>query len=200
MERMERLEKQIQFIVEIDKAKTIFRQTYLSDGKRRENDSEHSWHLAVMAFLLSEYFEDVDVQKVVKMVLIHDLIEIYAGDTYCYDEKANEDKEERERKAADMLYHILPSDQEEEYKKLWMEFEYGQSKEAVFASILDRLQPILLNYASGGKAWMEHGVHKSQVVARNQRTMEGPKEIAALFTSLIDKAVEKGYLKDDEGK
>ena len=165
-----RLEKQMQFILELDKIKSIIRQTYLSDATRKENDAEHSWHIAIMAVVLNEYYEDVDLLKVIKMVLMHDVVEIDAGDTFCYDEKANEDKAEREQKAAERIYHILPSDQAQEYKDLWYEFEEGQTKEAVFANILDRLQPIMLNFKTNGKLWIENNVSQQQVLKRNEKT------------------------------
>lgn len=193
---MDRLKKQLDFVVEIDKAKNIFRQTYLSDGKRKENDAEHSWHIAIMAFLLSEYFEGADVTRVMKMVLMHDLVEIDAGDTYCYDSKANEDKAQREQKCAERIYSILPQDQAKELKQLWEEFEEGKTVDANFAIILDRLQPILLNYASNGIAWKEHSVYKEQVLARNERILNNTKELSEYFKNMIENAVQKGYLKE----
>ncbi|NLK37354.1 MAG: HD domain-containing protein [Epulopiscium sp.] len=195
----ERLAKQMNFILEIDKAKNIFRQTYLTDGNRKENDAEHSWHLAIMAFVLAEYFEEeIDVLKVMKMVLMHDIVEIDAGDTYCYDDIANLDKAEREQKSAQRIYGILPEEQGKEYLELWEEFEEGKTKEANFAAILDRLHPIMLNLASDGKAWLEHNVDKSQVLKRNERTLNGPEEIAEYFLGIIDEALKKGYLTDKE--
>lgn len=193
----ERFKKQMEFILEMDKAKNIFRQTYLSDGKRKENDAEHSWHLAIMAFTLAEYFgKNIDVLKVMKMTLMHDIVEIDAGDTYCYDGKANEDKAEREQKAAERLYGLLPKDQAGEYQSIWEEFEEGKTAEANFAVILDRIQPIMLNYASDGKAWMEHDVYKYQVMNRNERVLNGPTEIADYLMKILDTAVEQGYLKE----
>lgn len=140
----ERLERQIQFIIEIDKLKKIYRQTILMDGSRYENDAEHSWHLGVMAILLSEYVPegDIDILKVIKMVLIHDIIEIDAGDTFCYDDNALNDKQEREQRAADRLFAILPPDQAQEFMELWQEFEERATVEARFAAALDRLQPL----------------------------------------------------------
>ena len=193
---IEKLKKQMEFIYEIDKAKNIFRQTYVSRGDRTENDAEHSWHLALMAFVLSEYMgDDIDVLKTMKMVLMHDLVEIYAGDTYCYDAEANLDKEEREKKAAEKIYGLLPEEQGKEYKELWEEFERVDTKEAKFASMLDRIQPIMLNYATEGKAWKEHGIYRDQVEKRNKVVFEGPKEFAELLTAILDLSVEKGYLK-----
>lgn len=194
-QKQTRLEKQMQFILELDKIKSIIRQTYVSDATRKENDAEHSWHIAIMAIVLKEYYEDVDLLKVIKMVLMHDVVEIDAGDTFCYDEKANKDKSEREQKAAERIYHILPNDQAQEYKALWYEFEEGQTKEAVFANILDRLQPIMLNFKTNGRLWIENNVSQQQVLKRNEKTLSGAKEIANYLKELLDKAVELGYLK-----
>ena len=193
-----RLEKQIEFILEIDKIKSIIRQTYLANGTRKENDAEHSWHLAIMAIILGEYFDkNINLLKVIKMVLMHDLVEIDAGDTFCYDKKANEDKYSREQKAAERIYHILPNNQAQEYKSLWYEFEEGKSKEAIFANILDRLQPIMLNFETEGKLWIENNITKNQVLKRNEKMLSGPKEIANYFVTLLNLAVKLGYLKED---
>ena len=169
-----RMDKQYDFLREIDKEKSIFRQTYLADGSRKENDAEHSWHLAMMAMLMSEYAnEPVDRLHVMEMVLIHDLIEIDAGDTYAYDTAGNKTKRERELKAADRLFNILPKDQADRLRGLWDEFEENTTPEARFANSLDKMQPLMLNDASGGKSWTEHDVHNSQVYKRNERTHEG---------------------------
>lgn len=171
---IERLQQQFAFIQEIDKEKTIFRQTYLSDASRKENDAEHSWHMAVMAILLSEYAnEKIDVLKTVSMILVHDLVEIYAGDTYAYDSASNSDKAEREIKAADKLFTLLPEDQRDKFRALWDEFEAGETPEAKFAMTMDRIQPLMLNNASGGRSWKEHGVKASQVYGRNMSTAQG---------------------------
>lgn len=198
----ERLQKQMEFILEIDKAKNIFRQTYLTDGQRKENDAEHSWHLAIMAFTLAEYFgKDIDILKVMKMVLMHDIVEIDAGDTYCYDVEANKDKAEREMKSAKRIYGLLPEDQKKEYQEIWEEFEEGTTKEAIFAVILDRLQPIMLNLASDGKAWLEHRVDKSQVLQRQETTLkEGPQDIIDYLLKILDTAVERGYVTDKKSE
>lgn len=192
---MERLKQQMQFLLEIDKAKEIYRQTYISSGRRKENDAEHSWHLAVMAFVLAEYFKNVDILKVIKMVLMHDLVEIYAGDTYCYDSEANKDKAKRELEAAHKIYGMLPEAQAQEYKDLWLEFEEGKTEDALFAIALDHLQPITLNVATNGLAWKEHGIYSEQVIGRNQVILNGPEEIAAYFKELIQNAEDAGYLK-----
>lgn len=197
MNKQERLEKQIEFILELDKIKSITRQTYLANTTRKENDAEHSWHLAIMAIILEEYFDkDINLLKVIKMVLIHDVVEIDAGDTFCYDIKANEDKLLREQKAAERIYSILPENQAKEYKLLWHEFEEGQTKEAIFASILDRLQPIILNFKTNGLLWIENNISQQQVLKRNEKTLtNGPKEISNYLLTLLNRAVELGYLK-----
>ncbi|MBO8434334.1 MAG: HD domain-containing protein [Tyzzerella sp.] len=191
----DRFKKQIEFIYEIDKAKNIFRQTYVSSGDRRENDAEHSWHLGLMAIILSEYFEDVDVLKTIKMVLMHDIVEIYAGDTYCYDEKANEDKSERESLSAEKIYGLLPDDQKDEYISLWREFEKRESREAKFALVLDRIQPVILNYATDGRAWREHNIYRDQVENRNKDILSLSNDFSDLLKAILDLSVEKGYLK-----
>ncbi len=194
----ERIQQQLDFIVEVDKLKSIFRRTYIIDGSRRENDAEHSWHLALMAIILSEYANhDMDVLRVMKMVVIHDLIEIDAGDTFAYDVKGHEDKLEREIQAAERLFNLLPEDQAASIRALWDEFEERKTQEAKFAVALDRLQPVLLNFFQGGKAWKENGITKSQVLNRNKQTVQGSKAIWEFIQYIIDKAVDKGYLKED---
>ena len=195
---MERLQKQMKFILEVDKVKEIFRQTYLSDGSRKENDAEHSWHLALMAVLLKEYAnEDVDLLKVIPMVLIHDLVEIDAGDTYAYDQAGLATQRERETKAADRIFGLLPSDQAEVFRALWEEFEAYETADAKFAHALDNCQPLFLNDASGGKSWKEHGVHKSQIYKRNEHTAEGSVEIWEYMKTLVDKHIQLGNVIDD---
>ena len=197
-EERKRLEKQIQFIVEADKVKNIFRQTYLADGRRKENDAEHSWHLALMAVLLKEHMnEDADVARVMIMVLIHDLVEIDAGDTYAYDEKGAQTKREREVKAAERIFGILPEDQGRYFRELWEEFEAYETPEAKFAHLLDNFQPILLNDASGGKSWVEHGVHQSQPMKRNERIPGTSDIIWEKMQEIFEKHVENGNLKAD---
>lgn len=188
-------EKQIQFIMELDKIKKIGRQTYLSDASRKENDAEHSWHLALMAFVLADYSnEPVDVLKTMKMVLLHDVIEIDAGDTYAYDAEANKTKRERELKAADRIFGLLPEAQKSEYRGLWDEFEAMETPESKFANMLDKVQPLLLNDASGGKSWAEHGVQISQVLKRDERVHEGSEEIWAYAKGILEKNVKNGRL------
>lgn len=192
----ERLKKQIEFIVEIDKLKYIMRQTELINTSRRENDAEHSWHLAVMAMLLSEYAnEEVDVLKVMKMVLIHDLVEIDAGDTFCYDVKGNEDKAEREQKAADRIFNILPKDQANEIRSLWDEFEEMKTAEAKFAAALDRMQPLIHNYMTEGGSWKRHNIRKEQVMKRAKPISAGSNELWNFIEEIIEDSINKGYLK-----
>lgn len=198
---MERLKKQMEFILEVDKVKNIVRQTYLADGRRKENDAEHSWHLALMAVLLKEYAqEEIDLSKVVTMVLIHDLVEIDAGDTYAYDEAGAATKRERETKAADRIFGLLPSDQGKWLKALWEEFEAYETPEAKYAHMLDNSQPLFLNDASDGKSWAEHRVKKSQIYKRNEHTKEGAAAIWEYMEALIQKHVEKGHIIDDMGE
>lgn len=192
----ERLLKQIQFIVEIDKAKQILRQNVVIGTKRNENDAEHSWHLAVMAILLSEYAaeEDLDILRVIKMVLIHDLVEIDAGDTFCYDEKGQEDKAEREQRAAKRLFHILPSDQSQEIWELWREFEESKTPEARFAACLDRIQPLILNYNTNGHTWRKPGVTSEKVLKRNEPLRENTPLLWEYVKEAIEDSIQKGYL------
>lgn len=189
-----RLEKQMYFILEIDKLKQIVRQNYLSDGSRRENDTEHSWHLAMMVTVLAEYFEGADLLKTIRMVLIHDLVEIYAGDTFAYDDKGYLDKDEREQEAADRLFSLLPADQEKEYKELWQEFEALETKESIFAAVVDRMQPVMLNAASGGRMWKEHKISMEQVLARNSLVFEhSPEIIAEYVRNVIKKSSDNNH-------
>ena len=199
MEKMdERLKKQMNFLLEVDKLKFISRQTYLSDGKRKENDGEHSWHLALMAVLLSEYSnEKIDLVKVITMVLIHDIVEIDAGDTYAYDTLGNQSKREREVKAADRIFNILPKDQAQKLRQLWEEFEAYETPEAKFAHVCDNVQPLMLNDATDGLAWREHDVKKSQVLQRNGRTGEGSQVMMEYINRILDKNVESGNLRDE---
>lgn len=198
MERMERLQKQMEFILEVDKVKEIVRQTYLTDGSRKENDAEHSWHLALMAVLLKEYAnEEVDLEKVIPMVLIHDLVEIDAGDTYAYDQAGLATQRARETKAADRIFGMLPEDQGTKFRDIWEEFEAYETAEAKFAHVLDNCQPLILNDASGGKSWKEHTVHKSQIYKRNEHTGEGSREIWEYMKQLIEKHIQLGHVLED---
>ena len=192
----ERLRRQIEFLIEIDKLKGVFRQTWLMDGSRRENDAEHSWHLALLAVLLAEYAAegDVDLLRVVKMVLVHDLVEIDAGDVYVYDRGKSAEWQVREREAAERIFRILPADQADELRALWEEFEARATPEARFAAALDRFQPLLHNYQTQGKAWREHGVTSDQVIAHNRHMAEGAPRLWQYAHDLIRDAVKRGYL------
>ncbi len=189
------LGRQLEFLLELDKLKSVFRRSHVLDTDRWENDAEHSWQLAVMAMVLSEH-ADTEVQAchVMKMVLLHDIVEIDAGDTYCYDMQAHADKTERELRAAERIFGILPKNQAEEYFALWQEFEHGKTREAKFANALDRLMPLMLNYYSRGKSWKKHGIRKQQVIERNKHIAKGSAMLWDFASTLIDKAVEKGYL------
>lgn len=192
---MTRLKQQMDFIVEIDQLKEIIRQTYISSGERKETDAEHAWHFAIMAVLLAEYAnEPVDVLKVIKMALIHDLVEIDAGDTYLYDEEGAKTKAERENRAAERLFHLLPEDQGKEFDSIWREFEERKTPEARFAASLDRLQPILLNDATDGKAWDEHKITEEQVRKQNQHVKEGSVRIWEYIQEIFEKNIEKGKI------
>ncbi len=195
----DRLKKQFDFFREIDKEKLIGRQTYLTDGVRKENDAEHAWHMAVMTVLLSEYAnEKIDVLKTVMMLLIHDLVEIDAGDTYAYDEEAKKTQRAREEKAAQRIFGLLPDEQGEKLLALWEEFEAYETPEAKFAHTMDNIQPIMLNDATDGKAWMEHGVHLSQILGRNKKTAEGSKELwEYAYENLIAPNLEKGRIREE---
>lgn len=193
----ERLKQQIRFCEEIDKEKMIGRQTYLSDGDRKENDAEHAWHMAVMALLLSEYSnEEIDVLKTISMILIHDLVEIYAGDTYAYDSEAKKSQKERELKAADKIFGMLPKNQGEQFRQLWEEFEKEETAEAKFARVMDNIQPAMLNALAGGKAWSEKGVKLSQILERNKNTAKGSEILWDYsYNHFIKPNVENGNIK-----
>ena len=199
MSDRERLQKQIDFIKEIDKEKMIKRQSYLTDCETHENDAEHAWHMAIMTLLLKEYANDeIDVLKTVTMLLIHDLVEVYAGDTYAYDEEGKKTQAEREAKAADKLYGILPEDQGEYLKSIWLEFEEQKTPEAKFARTMDCFQPLMLNDATNGRAWKEHDVRRSWVMNRNKNTRAGSEELWQFAKeNFIDPNVENGNIIDD---
>lgn len=195
----ERIEKQFAFCREIDKEKFIGRQTYLTGAKRKENDAEHAWHMAIMTLLLSEYANDkIDVLKTISMLLIHDLVEIDAGDTFAYDEEAKKTQRERELAAADRIFGLLPSDQGANLRSLWDEFEEGCTPEAKFAHTMDNIQPTMLNAATDGKSWKEKGVYLSQILNRNSNTAEGSQALWEYsLKHFIEPNVEKGHIKKD---
>ena len=192
-----RFKKQLDFLLEIDKVKNILRMTSIADGSRRENDAEHSWSLAMMVFLFAEYIEEeIDLLKVVKMVLIHDVIEIYAGDTFCFDAVAMEDKEERELASADKIFGLLDKDQELEFRSLWEEFEACETREAEYAAMLDRLHPFIMNYVNEGGTWTQHGISVEKVYKRNQITLaKGPQVFKDFIYQVVAEFKDKGYLK-----
>lgn len=194
----DRLRKQLEFIVEVDKSKEILRRTLLTQSKRRENDAEHAWHLSLMAPILKEYIkEDIDMVKVINMVTIHDLVEIDAGDTYCYDTNAYKTKEIRERKAADRIFNILPKDQAQFIYELWNEFEEMKTPESRYANTLDRLQPILNNIATGGVSWKENKTKKSMVLKRMEIIKDTSNELYNVVLAIIDKGIKMGVLIDE---
>ena len=196
---MTRLEQQLRFLLEADKEKKIGRQTWLSDGSRKENDAEHAWHLALMVLLLGEHArEEIDLLKTLTMVLLHDIVEIDAGDTYAYDAAGQATAHEREQKAAERLYGLLPEDQGEKLRGLWEEFEARETPEAKFARTLDNFQPMMLNAAAQGKSWVEHGVRLSQVLRRNERTAEGSQQLwDHMREHYLAPNVDQGRLVDD---
>ena len=191
----DRLKKQLEFALEIDKEKNIFRQTHLSGHGRNENDAEHAWHMAIMAYLLREYSnEPIDIMKVMLMCLIHDVVEIDAGDTYCYDEEAMKTQQAREEAAKERIYSLLPIDQKEELTALFDEFEANETSEARFAHAMDNLQPLILNNSNGGSDWKEHGVHSEQVYGRQSKTKLGSEELYQYTDEIIKEHIKNGVL------
>lgn len=192
----DRLQKQIDFIVKIDEEKNILRQTHLSHHGRRENDAEHAWHMAIMAYLLQEYAnQEVDIGRVMILCLIHDIVEIEAGDTYAYDEEAKKTQAERERKVAEHLFAMLPEDQCRMMHELFDEFEHGDTPEARFARAMDNFQPLLLNDANQGESWMEHDVARSSIDARQKKTADGSKQLYEVIESILDRHMELGHIR-----
>lgn len=195
----QRLEQQVQFCREIDKEKMIKRMTYLTDGASKENDAEHAWHMAVMTLILSEYAnEEIDVLKTISMLLIHDIVEIDAGDTFAYDEEAKKSQASREEAAADRIFGMLPPDQQEKFRALWDEFEAGETPEAKFAHTMDNFQPIMLNAAVGGKGWSDWGTPLSKIMKRNENTAAGSRELWDYsLNNFIMPHVDNGVIKKD---
>ena len=192
----ERLKKQLDFALEIDKEKNILRQTHLSGHGRNENDAEHAWHMAIMAYLLREYSnEPVDITRVMLMCLIHDVVEIDAGDTYAYDEEGKKTQKAREEAAKERIYSLLPEDQKEELAAIFDEFEESKTPESKFAHAMDNLQPLMLNNSNDGEDWREHGVSAKQVYGRQSRTKEGSEKLYEVTDQIIKKHREKGNLK-----
>lgn len=190
-----RLQQQIQFMLEMDKLKKVLRRSPLIDNSRRENSAEHSWHLAMMALIFAEYAKgDVDINRVIRMLLLHDIVEIDAGDVFLYDKKATSMKSEREQLAAKRIYDLLPKEIGEELRALWEEFEACETADAKFACAIDRLQPLFNNYLTEGGTWVEFKVSAEDALSKIQFMHEGSDEIAMIAESLIQSAVDKGYL------
>ena len=194
----ERLKKQSDFILEIDKEKNIFRQTHISGHGRNENDAEHAWHMAVMAYLLQEYSnEPIDVARVMLMCLTHDVVEIDAGDTYAYDAEGKKTQKMREDAAKERIYSLLPEDQKEKLTAIFDEFESNETAEAKFAHAMDNLQPLLLNNSNDGNDWREHGVSAAQVYGRQSKTKEGSEALYELTDRLIRENIAKGNIREE---
>ena len=192
----DRFKRQVEFLLEIDRLKHTFRQMILLDRSRHENSAEHSWHIALSAMIFSEYAGrgGIELCRVIRMLLLHDLVEIDAGDTYCYDEQARVDQHERERRAADRIFGLLPPDQAEEFRHLWDEFEDARTAEAHYAHAMDRFQAFLHNYFTQGQMWREHGIQRDQVVRRMQPVERGAPLVWDYVRTLIDDAVARGFL------
>lgn len=193
----ERVDSQLAFSLEIDKAKNIFRQTHLSGNGRNENDAEHSWHMAIMAYLLKEYAnEEIDILKVILMCLIHDIVEIDAGDTYAYDRLALQTQKLREELAKERIFSILPEDQKEDLTALFDEFEENESPEAKFAHAMDNLQPLILNNSNNGGDWREHDVSAEQVYSRQRKTKLGSEKLFEITDNILKDHIKRGNLKE----
>jgi putative hydrolase of HD superfamily len=199
--RLMRLEAQLTFLKELDKLKRVIRQTILVDGSRKENTAEHSWHATMATLILSEYADEpVDVLRVVKMMLVHDIVEIDAGDTFAFDEVGYQDKPEREQQAAARIFGLLPAEQGDEYRALWEEFEAAQSSEAKFANAMDQIMPFLHNiWTEGNGSWKEHRITLEQVLPRyEQRIGVGSSALWEYVQRLLDKATRNGWLISDD--
>lgn len=193
----DKLKQQLDFILEIDKEKNILRQTHLSGHGRRENDAEHAWHMAIMAYLLKEYSnEPVDITKVMIMCLIHDIVEIDAGDTYAYDTEGLKTQKAREDAAKERIFSLLPDAQKEELTALFDEFEESKTAESRFAHVMDNLQPLLLNNSNGGADWREHEVYASQVYGRQQKSRYGSKQLYEITDQILKENIKKGNIKE----
>lgn len=194
----ERLKKQLAFALEIDKEKNIFRQTHLSGHGRNENDAEHAWHMAIMAYVLREYSnEKIDVAKVMLMCLIHDIVEIDAGDTYAYDTEKLKTQTARENAAKERIFSLLPDEQKEELIALFDEFEAFETPESKFAHAMDNLQPLMLNNSNGGADWKEHEVTAQQVYGRQSKTRLGSETLFEVVDSIIQKNIANGQIRED---
>ena len=193
----DRLKKQLEFVLEIDKEKNIFRQTHISGHGRNENDAEHAWHMAIMAYLLREYSnEPIDITRVMLMCLVHDVVEIDAGDTYAYDTEGKKTQKAREEAAKERLYSLLPDDQKEELMTIFEEFEAGETSEAKFARAMDNLQPLLLNNSNGGGDWRSHEVSADQVYGRQIGTKAGSEKLYEVTDNIIRENIKNGKIKE----
>ena len=194
----ERLHKQLEFIIEIDKMKSVYRRTLLADRSREETDAEHSWHFALSALILHEYAaeEIVDINRVIQMALVHDLVEIYAGDTFAYDTRGYESKEQRERESADKLFALLPGDQAALFRALWEEFDAMETPDARYASAIDRLQPFISNSITEGHTWAQHGVTQGQIYNRMRPVEKTVPALWQFVEDVIRNARSKGYVKE----
>lgn len=191
----DRIMKDMEFIVELDRMKTILRQTSLITEDKREDDAQHSWHIAVMSMVLSDYSnKEIDVNKVIKMLLIHDLVELHAGDTFCYDEEGNKDKRQREVEAAEKIFGMLDSSKGLEFRGLWDEFEEMETPEALFAASMDRLQPMLNNYYNGGGSWRKHGVAQSDIYKRISPVKDSSDKLWEFVENMIEDAYNRGLI------
>ena len=193
----ERLKQQLDFVLEIDKEKNIFRQTHLSGHGRNENDAEHAWHMAIMAYILKEYSnEPIDVARVMLMCLIHDIVEIDAGDTYAYDDENLKTQKAREDAAKDRIFSLLPKEQKEELIQLFDEFEAFQTPESKFAHAMDNLQPLMLNNSNGGSDWKEHSVSAAQVYGRQEKTRRGSEKLFEVIDQILQENIRKGTIRN----
>ena len=191
-----RIKKQLEFALEIDKVKNVFRQTHLSGNGRKENDAEHSWHMAIMAYLLREYAnESVDILKVMLMCLIHDIVEIDAGDTYAYDDESLKTQKYRENLAKDRIFSLLPKEQKKEFISLFDEFEAYETAESKFAHAMDNIQPLILNHSNDGGDWKEHSVTAAQVYKRQNKTILGSEKLFEITDQILQDNIKKGNLK-----
>ena len=198
---LKRIEDQIEFIRETDKEKNILRQTYVGNPLRQENDAEHAWHLAVMTMVLAEYSnEPINVERVIKMVTIHDVVEIDAGDTYAYDPVANQSKRERELKAAERIFNMLPEDQAREMRGLWDEFEEAQTADAKFALAMDIFHPVIMNDFGGGAAWRDHFVTEEQVRTRIEKMRPGSEKLWEACVHIVERNLENGNIIKNEAE
>jgi putative hydrolase of HD superfamily len=193
---MDRLKDQIEFLLEADRLKGVKRRSYVLRGDRHENSAEHSWHVALMALVLCEHADEpVDAGRVARIMLVHDLVEIDAGDTFLYDAEGRAAQAQQELRAAERIFGLLPDGQESELRALWQEYETGNSSEARMARAVDRIMPLLHNYHTEGRAWKEHGVTREQVMEANRHIAQGSERLWNYARELIDRAVHEGYLR-----